>query len=233
MTVTLTVADSYANAKAGTEVADALVGGGSGIDLGLVTNNSYAPLTDKTANTGAYDIYLAHDAVDNPITSLKAYIDDYELSTGFTHHGTGGRTSAQEYTAIKNLGVNSGSSKNNADGLSGGLWMHMNAQTADGNTAFFDQANFPLQVKIFGDGTIPTPSQGIDATSAFDIIGAAMISDGANTAATTPVDGEIGKDGDLVLGDAARLRFRIFLPDAYAEGGYFQVGIVFLYSFTS
>lgn len=226
MTVTLTIADTYANAKAATSSADALLGGGLGIDLGTCVTASYAPVTDRVANTGARSLYLAHDGV-NEITEVKFYMQNYEVGTGDTYGGA--RTAAQDLTELINLGSASGSSKNNADGLSGGLWIDMNAQTANGSANFFDQAGFPANVKIFGDNG----TDGLSETTAFDLVAAAMIQDAGGTAASAPVLGSIGADGDTVLGDAALIRTRIYLPSAYAEGGYFQAAFIAQYSFTS
>jgi hypothetical protein len=157
MAVSLTISETFG----GSALSDALAGGGTGLDFGSVVNNSYAPVVDKTANTGAQNIYVSHNAVDDPITSLKIYIGQFGLLTGFTYGGA--RTAAGDYTKVKALGQASGSSKNNADGLSGGLWMDMDADVTTANQ--FDQASRPTLVKIFGD----SGTDGIDLASAFTI----------------------------------------------------------------
>jgi len=226
MAVTLTVSEVID----GAEVNDTLLDGGDpgtyeGIDFGLVVNNQYAPLTDKALNTGHQDIYLHHDGA-NKITDVKVYLGDYTVETGNPYGGA--RDSATDYASLKTLGQNSGSSKNNADGLSGGLWIDMDADATTTNQ--FDQANFPALVKIFGDAG----TDGIDAASAFTIVGDAMVYDsGGETLASAAVDGEIGESGNTTLGDNAHLKSRIYIPATYTEGGYYQAAMVFLFSATS
>lgn len=225
MTVSLTVGSTLANALGGIDVNDSLLGGDSGIDLGLVVNGSYAPVTTQSANTGAYNIYLAHDGT-NKITDVKAYMENF-ATAGFTYGGA--RDAATDYAKAISLGNASNSSvANNNDGLGGGLWMDMDADATTANQ--FDQTNFPALVKIFGDNG----ADGIDTASAFLINSAAMVySAPAETVATTPVSGEIGAQGDTVLGESAHLKLRIYIPTADNLGGNFQVALVFLYSFTS
>lgn len=221
MSVILTVSETLD----GAEVSDSLLGGGTGVDLGQVTNNSYAPLISKGSNTGKQDLYVAHDGT-NEVTDVKVYCADYELATGETYGGA--RTSAEDYTAVKALGAASGSSKNNSDGLSGGLWLDMDADASTTNQ--FDQANFPTLVKIFGDNG----TDGIDLASAFTLAADAMVYDNTGeTLASAGEAGKIGPAGNTVLGDSAHLKTRIYIPDAYAEGGYMQAALVFLYTFTS
>lgn len=223
MAVSLTISETLGGAA----LSDSLAGGGTGLDFGSVVNNSYAPVTDKTANTGAQNIFVRHDAVDDPITSLKIYIGQFGLLTGFSYGGA--RSAATDYTEIKGLGAASGSSKNNADGLSGGLWMDMDADVTTANQ--FDQASRPSLVKIFGDNT----TDGIDLASAFTIAADAMVynNSGSEVLATTPIAGSIGVTGDTVLGDNAHVRKRIYIPNAYSEGGVFQFEYVWSYSYTS
>ena len=222
MAVSLTISETLD----GAQISDALAGGGTGLDFGSVVNNSYAPIVNKTNNTGRQDLYISHDATIDPITSLKAYLGQFGVLTGFAYGGA--RTAALDYVAIKNLGQASGSSKNNADGLSGGLWADMDADVNDTNQ--FDQAARSALVKIFGDNG----TDGIDLPSAFLIAADAMVYNAAGEQlATTPVAGQVGKPGDTVLGDAAHCRFRVYLPNAYAEGGIFQFEIVWSYSYTA
>ena len=223
MAVSLTISETLG----GSALSDSLAGGGTGLDFGSVVNNSFAPIIDKTANTGRQDIFVRHDAVDDPITSLKVYIGQFGLLTGFSYGGA--RTAAGDYTKVKALGQASGSSKNNADGLSGGLWMDMDADVSVANQ--FDQAARPSLVKIFGDNG----TDGIDLASAFLIAADAMVlnSGGSEVLATTPVAGSIGKAGDTVLGDNAHVRKRIYIPNSESEGGVFQFEFVWSYSYTS
>jgi hypothetical protein len=222
MAVLLTVSETLNGAA----IADSLEGGGTGIDLGAVVNNQYAPLIDKTANTGAQVLYIRHDAVDFPITDVGFFIQEYGVGTGFTYGGAD--TAANDLATLIALGTASGSSKNNGDGLSGGLWIDMDSDASVTNQ--FDQAGFPAVVKIFGDGG----TDGVDLASAFALNSAAMVYDsGGETQATSPVDGQIGKAADAGLGDNAKIKLRIYLPNAYTDGGYVQTELVVKYSFTS
>jgi hypothetical protein len=222
MTVLLTVSETLGGAA----IADSLAGGGSGIDLGSVTNNNYAPLTNKTANTGHQDLYISHDATIDPITDVKFFIQEYGIGTGFTYGGAD--TATNDDATLRSLGNNSGSSKNNADGLSGGLWIDMDWNASTANQ--FDQANFPALVKIFGDNV----TDGTDLATAFALATDAMVYDApGETAASAPVAGQIGKANDTVLGEAAHLKMRIYLPNAFSNGGIVQTELVIAYSFTA
>jgi hypothetical protein len=226
MAVNLTVSKTIN----GSAVSDSLAGGGTGVDLGSCVNNQYAPLTNKTANTGKQDIYVRHNATIDPITAFSIYIQQFGTGTGFTYGGAA--TAAGDFTTLTGLGNSSGSSKNNADGLSGGLWMEMDAFVATANQ--FDQSSRPTYVKIFGDNG-GSAGDGVSLTSAFTVKGAAMVRDasGTETAASAAVDGKIGKSGDTVLGDNAHLAFRMYLPNSHPDGGILQWETVFSYSFTA
>lgn len=222
MTVLLTISETLG----GSAFADSLAGGGTGIDLGSVQNNSYAPIIDKSLNTGAQQVYISHDATIDPITDVKFFIQTYGLGSGFTYGGAD--SAANDNVTLKSLGNTSGSSKNNADGLSGGLWIDMDADASSTNQ--FDQANFPLVVKIFGDNV----SDGTDLANAFLLKSSACVyAAPAETNASAPVDGKIGKAGDTVLGEAAHIKLRIFLPDSFSNGGIVQSEFVIAYSFTA
>lgn len=222
MTVSLTISETLDGAA----LSDSLAGGGTGVDFGSVVNNSFAPVVDKTANTGRQDFYISHNATIDPITNLKVHIEAYGARTGFTYGGA--RTAALDYTAIKAMGQSSGSSKNNADGLSSGVWMDMDADSIAASQ--FDQAARPSEVKIFGDNG----TDGIDLASAFLIGTMAMVyNNSGEQNASAPVAGSIGVAGNTVLGDAAHVKSRIYLADAFAEGGIYQWEFVWSYSFTA
>ena len=222
MTVVLTVSETLD----GSAVSDVLAGGGTGIDLGSCTNGSYTPVTLKSANTGAQNVFVRHNAAIDPITSFKMFIQQYGVGTGFTYGGA--NSAAADYTSIKNLGNASGSSKNNNDGLSGGLWLDMDADATP--TTQFDQATYPTLVKIFGDGL----TDGIDLASAFTLKADAMVYDApGETLASAAVDGKIGKNNDTVLGDNAHLKFRAYLPQSHPDGGIMQFEIVMSYAYTA
>ncbi len=221
MTVSITVSETID----GVELADALVGDvlAVGLDLGSVQNNSYAPLIDKSLNTGAADLYVYHDATIDPITNCKWYLQAYNTTLAWTYGGA--RTPALDIAALKSLGDSSGTSKNNADGLSGGLWID---QKADATTVQQFDAGVS-EVSIF------TTALGFSLATAIGVVKESMVYDnlGTETLATTPVDGSIGKALDTVLGTNSHCKERIYIPSAYAEGGYYQAEQVLAYSFTA
>jgi hypothetical protein len=223
MAVSLTISETLGGAA----LSDSLAGGGTGLDLGSVTNGVYAPLVDKTLNQGRQDLFIKHNATVDPITDLRVYIAQFGSVSGATYGGQ--RTSAGDLADLIALGNASGNSKNNADGLSGGLWVDMRWNASDSQQ--FDKATYPTLVKIFGDNG----TDGIDVASGFAIPVEAMIYNNAGSpvAATTPVASKIGVTGDTVLGDNAHLRFRQYLTSAWAEGGIYQYDIVFSYTYTA
>ena len=222
MAVLLTVSETLD----GSAVADSLAGGGTGLDLGSVVNGSYAPVVSKAANTGAQNVFIRHDATIDPITDVKTFIQQYGVGTGFTYGGAD--TAANDYAAIKSLGNGSGSSKNNADGLSGGLWVDQDWDASTANQ--FDQASFPAAVKIYGDNV----TDGTDLATAFTIPNTCQVYDApGETAASAPQAGKIGKNNDTALGDNAHLKLRIYLTQAYSQGGIYQFEWVISYSFTA
>ena len=211
----------------GAAAADILAGSGTGVDLGSIQNGSFAPITDKTANTGKEDLYIRHDGTVK-ITNLKVFIQQQGASTAFTYGGAD--SPANDFTNIKALGSASGASKNNSDGLSGGLWMEMDFDIS--NASRFDQASRPTLVKIFGDNG----TDGQDLASAFPIVADSMVYDVASveTAGSTPVAGEVGASGDTVLGDNSHLQFRIYRPTTdVSMSGIVQFELVFSYAFTT
>ena len=224
MAVTLTVSETIDGAA----VSDALAGGGTGVDLGSVVNGSFTNVIDKSANQGKQDIYIRHDAVVDPITDVGFFIQQYGTATGFTYGG--GNDAATDFTNLKDMGNSSGSSKNNADLLSGGLWIDMDFDSTD--TTRFDVGTFPSVVKIHGDNG----TDGQDLTSAFGLVTNAMVYDApGETAATSPVAGQIGKAADTVLGTNAHINMRLYIPSSppATVGGILQWEWVIKYSFTS
>jgi len=222
MTVLLTISETLDGAA----VADSLAAGGVGVDFGSVVNNQYAPIISKASNTGAQNLFIRNDAVVDPTTDHKFFLQTYGVGTGYTYGGAD--TAANDFTTLKNLANASGSSKNNNDGLSGGVWIDMDWDASTTNQ--FDQATFPTVVKIFGDGL----TDGISLASAFALQPSAMVYDlPGETAASAPVAGKIGKNNDTVLGDNAHLKFRIYIPNSFASGGIIQWEIVAAYSFTA
>jgi len=223
MSVSLTISETLN----GVQLADSLAGGGTGLDLGSCANGAYSPIVSKASNTGKQDLFIRHDAVTDPITGVKFYAGQYGILTGFTYGGQ--RTAAGDISDLIALGNASGSSKNNADGLSGGFWVDQRWDATDAQQ--FDKATYPTKVFIFGDNG----TDGIDTTSAFDLIVDAMIYNnaGAEADASAPVLGKIGKTGDTVLGDRAHIRSRIYLPQLQTEGGIYQFEFVTMYTYTA
>lgn len=226
MAVTLFFQD--AKSAAGANVyADSLVGGGSGVDFGQVVNGQYAPIIDQSLNTGAQIAYLNHDAVESPITEVKFYLGNY-TTTGFTYGGS--NTAAADLTSILAQGQTSdesASAKNNINGLAGGLWMDMEWNVSTTNQ--FDISTRNTNVKIFGNAG----TDGIDLASAFTLSADALLYSSDDTAevdATTPVAGSIGINDDAVLGDYAKVRYRVYLRTDFPDGGYFQVALQVSYA---
>jgi hypothetical protein len=209
----------------GAAVADALAGGGSGVDLGQVAANGYAPLINKTANTGARDLYLRHDAVTDPITSCGIYVQNFGVGTAFAYGGAD--SAANDYTNLISIGASSGTSKNNSDGLSAGIWIDFDWDVSDVNQ--FNISGRPTEVFTIGKS-----NAGIDLANNIQIATVAMVYDsGGETAAVTPVAGQIGISGDSVLGDNAHMKQRIYIPNTFLGTGIMQIEEVFTYAFTS
>jgi hypothetical protein len=239
MTVALTVSETINGAA----VADTLEGGGVGSDLGTVTNSGYAPRINKVDNTGRLDLFIRHDSA-NPITDFQSFIQQYGTDTGYAYGG--GQTPVDDFTNIRNLGAASGGSRNNLDGLSGGLWIDMNANVAEVNQ--FDYFTNGLSstgsqggddtVRIYGDNNL----DGIDVESGFEVAAKAMVtaSDQGNGGGAgngfipnTPTAGTLGIIGDTDLGDNAHVKLRMYLTQTFSQGGLHQWEWVGAYSFTT
>lgn len=228
MAVTLYVQSSK-SATGASPYADSLAGGGTGIDFGQVVNGQFAPIVDQSTNNGALTLFLNHNATIDPITAVKLYIGSYTL-TGNTYGGA--VSAANDLTKITNAGsgsdVSSGA-KNNSNGLAGGLWVDFQWDVSQANQ--FDISTRATNVKIFGKSSL-----GIDAASAYTVGADAMLyssNDVLEVDATTPVAGSIGKNNDTVLGDYAKMKFRIYLTSAFPDGGIFQASLVVRFSFTA
>jgi len=208
----------------GAAIADTINSGNAGIGYGNVTNGNYAPLTDKDANTGHKNIFVSHNGV-NFIEQLGVYISQFGVGTGYAY---GGAVSAvADYAQIIAAGAASQASKNNADGLSGGLWMETRAFASV--SAQFDRAAAPANVKTFG-----LAGQGITTPTYFIIPTDSMVYNAPpETAASSPVAGKIGPAGNTVLGDAAHLKFRFYAPNVFSGNGLIQWDLAFTYALTS
>lgn len=215
MAVALTLSETVAAVG----LSDTLNGGSIGVDLGNVTNGAYVPIgTSQVTNDGKQKVYIRHNAVNDPITGTKIYLDSITpaLVGGNVYGGV--KTAAQDKTDLLAMGNSSGSSKDNSNGLSGGVWIDMDWIVNDSNR--FNQATRPTLVKIFGDNG----TDGIDAASAFTLHQDSMLywNGSVEADATTPVAGSIGKASDTVLGNRSLLQFRLYIASAWPDGGILQ-----------
>ncbi len=210
------------------QIADALAGGGTGLDLGQVVNGQYVPIISQSANTGHQNIFVSHDAVIDPITDVKTYVDEYAV-TGQSYGGA--KSSADDLSILIAKGqADNEMTANNSDGLSSGFRIeHAGISIATlGASAFLPSRN---QVEIYGNaGTV-----GIDLASAIPLhVDALVLNDGGTEEdATTPVQGQIGVSGDAVLGDTAHVGVRFYLEQNAADGGIMQWAWVWAYSYTA
>lgn len=222
MTVVLTVSKTLN----GTAVNDTLAGAGTngtGVDLGAVTNGSYTNVTGLAGdNEGQTDLYIRHDAVQDPITDCKTFIQAY-LSTLTSPHSYGGPSTsspAADLTRMFDLADASGNSKDNSDGLSGGLWVDMDASTAPplgvSSINQFDYATngFDGTTSAGGNDTVAkygdngaAAGYGSDLANAILISSEAMVYDSDPGAGVTealpssPADGVIGLNESATTGD--------------------------------
>lgn len=217
MSVSLTVSKTMG----GSAVADTLAGGSSGLDLGSVTNGAYTPITLQSANTGAQDLFIRHNAVVDPITAVKTYIAQFSGTYG------GADTAANDFTTLAAQGAASAQlTANSAAGSESGLKVDMDWQVSTANQ--FTPAR--AQAKVYG-----LAGNGQALGNAYDMHVDALSRNNAGTEvdATTPVTGKIGKSGDAVLGDQAHLKMRYYLPTSALNGGILQWDYVIAYSYTA
>lgn len=240
MAVSLTVSKTIA----GSAVSDTLSGGGTGLDLGNVTNSQYGPIVSQSLNTGHQDVFIRANSSVDPVTNVKLYLSDYS-DTGFTWGG-GNVSSAADLSAILALGASTGSSKNNNDGLSGGLWIEVDWTSSTTNQ--FDLATRPSRVLVFGKNGVSavtgspdnSAKNGSSQALAFDV-GADANSywnGSAEADATAPVNGQLAGTGQLTatqsaLGNRLHLKKRIYIPQSFADGGIFQYTQCIQFSFTA
>lgn len=223
MAVTLVVSETVT----GAEVADVLAGADTGQDYGQVVSGSYTPVILQSANTGAQDMYLYHDATVDPITDVKSYVAIFSGTYG------GANTAAADFTTLSNYGsADSGATKNNSDGFSRGLHMDMDWQVSTANQ--FDYSRETTgQMRIYGK-TYTTPN-GLSLALAFSLHADACSYWNGSTEvdAGTPVTGKIGKAADAVLGNRGHVKDRFYLNSGATEGGILQFDRVWAYSYTA
>lgn len=217
MSVSLTVSKTMG----GSAVADTLAGGSSGLDLGSVVNGAYTPIILQSANTGAQEIFIRHNATVDPITAVKTYIAQYSGTYG------GADTAANDLTTLEGQGAASAQlTANSSAGTEGGLKIDMDWQVSTANQ--FTPSR--TQCKVYG-----LAGNGQSLVTAYDMHVDAMSRNNSGTEvdATTPVTGKIGKSGDTVLGDQAHLKMRYYLPTAAVNGGILQWDFTIAYSYTA
>lgn len=223
MAVTLTVSETVT----GAEVADVLAGADTGQDYGQVVSGSYTPVILQSANTGAQDMYLSHDAVVDPITDVKSYLATFSGTYG------GANSAAADFTTIGNYGAaDTGATANNSDGNSRGLRVDMDWQVSTVNQ-FSYAREATGQMRIYGKTY--TTLTGLSLALAFSLHADACSYWNGTTEvdATTPVTGKIGKASDAVLGNRGHVKDRFALNSGATEGGILQFDRVWAYSYTA
>lgn len=217
MSVSLTVSKT----QGGSGVADTLAGGSSGLDLGSVVNGAYTPIINQTANTGAQDIYIRHNAVVDPITAVGTYIAQYSGTYG------GANSAAADFSTLSDQGAASGqATANNSTGVEEGLKVDQDWQVSTANQ--FNPAR--------GDGHVyGLAGNGVSLSTAFTMDADALSysNSGTETDASAPVAGKIGKSGDTVLGEQAHIKMRYYLNQSATNGGILQWDWVIAYSYTA
>jgi hypothetical protein len=237
MTVLLTVAETWNGAN----FSDSLEGGGSGIDMGAAINGQYAPITSQVANTGHKNVFIRHDAVVDPITDVKTFLQQYGVGTGFTYGGA--NSAAADFTKILNMGNTDtmGSSiGNNSDGLGNGLHIDMDWDVSTANQ--FLGSRTGTFKRIYGDNGGAASGEGRSLATAFAMKLDAMSNTqntGTEIAPTGAANGIIGRDYSVssseaaLYGDRAHPRLRFFLRSDEIDGGILQWEWVIAYSFTA
>lgn len=241
MAVLLTVSETIS----GSAIADALAGAGTGVDMGAVVNNEYSNVISKAANTGAQSLFVRHDAAVDEITAVKVFFQTYGVGTGFTYGGAD--SAANDFTTLRTMANGSGDSKNNGDGLSAGFWVDMNHKVTtanqfdyatNGNSATDGSEGGDDTVYKFGDANADmidlATAQTLDAQAMSTTADQSLGGDATNGfTPTAPVAGSIGKASDNALGERATLKFRLFIANAFTQGGIIQWELVIAYSFTA
>jgi hypothetical protein len=237
MTVLLTVSETWN----GSNFADALEGGGTGIDMGACINAQYAPIISQPANTGHKDVFIRHDATIDPITDVKTYVQQFGVGTGFTYGGA--NSAAADITKLLNMGNtdNMGAAVgNNSDGLGNGLHIDMDWDVTTANQ-FLGSRTGTLK-RIYGDNGGAATGEGRNLATAIPMKADAMSNaqnTGVETAPSGAVDGKIGRDYTVdsteaaLYGDRAHPRLRFFLRQDEIEGGIIQWEWCTLYSYTA
>ena len=224
----MAVAITLSETLDGAAVSDVMAGVAppeTGVDLGNVINGSFTPVTDKGNNQGHQDLFVSHDGV-NEITDVGTFVQPYETGTGNSYGGAKNATDdfSGAVTGLVALGDAVQTSKNNADGLSGGLWIDMDWDGTDGTR--FEPSN--------GDVYIYKTGVGIELANAVDAhINAMVYNNAGETAASAAETGKIGPAANTVLGDAFHFNLRWYLPTSHPDGGIIQFEYVIKFSATN
>lgn len=225
MSVALTVSDVFP-VVVGSNISDSILGGvgQTGWNIGPVTSGQWGPITSKPSNLGHKDLYIAHDG-SAEITDLSVFVAQFGSNTGYTYGGS--NTAASDYSGITAQGSASGTSKNNADNNSSGLWLEMQYDVSDVNR--FDIASRGTLVKTFGKA-----SEGVDVPSAFLIQPESMVyNSGGESGASAPEAGKVGPSGNTVLGDTSHLQFRHYMEQNPSISSFIQYELVYTFSYTA
>lgn len=211
----------------GAQYDDALISGtigAEGADLGKLAAGSYTPIIGiKENNLGFLPLYVRHDGV-NHISNLSIYIQQFGAGTSYAYGGDD--TAPDDLTNILGLGDSSGTSKNNSNGNSGGVWIDMDSDADATNR--FNISSRPTEVFTFKTGV------GDSLANSIPIKSVSMIyNSGGDTQASSPVDGRVGAAGDTVHGDNALIKSRFYVASSYLASGVIQWEKVFTYSFVS
>lgn len=217
MAVSLTVSKT----RGGSQVADTLAGGSSGLDLGSVTNGAYAPITLQSANTGAQAIFIRHNATIDPITAVATYVAQYSGTYG------GANSAAADFTTLTGQGAACAQlTANNAAGTEQGLKIDADWQVSTANQ--FNPAR--AQVSVYG---LAGAGQSLATAFALHVDAMSYDTGSGEVDATTPVTGKIGKSTDTVLGNMAHILMRYYLNTGATSGGLLQFDFLISYSFTA
>jgi hypothetical protein len=217
MSVSLTVSKT----RGGSQVADTLAGGSSGLDLGSVTNGAYTPITLQSANTGTQSVFVRHDATVDAITAVATYVAQYSGTYG------GANSAAADFTTLTGQGAASAQlTANNAAGTEQGLKIDADWQVSTANQ--FNPAR--AQVSVYG---LAGAGQSLATAFAMHVDAMSYDTGSGENDASAPVTGKIGKSSDTVLGNMAHFLMRYYLNTGATAGGILQFDTVIAYAYTA
>lgn len=207
--------------RGGSAVADTLAGTSSGLDLGSIVNGAYGPIVLQSANSGAQDLFIRHNAVVDPITAFATYVAQYSGIYG------GANSAASDFTTLTGQGAAcANATANNSGGGEQGLKIDADWQVSTANQ--FNPGR--SSVHVYGYAGL-----GVSLGTAFplDVSASNYDTGSGETAASAPVAGKIGKSTDTVLGNQAHIKMRYYLNFGAVNGGVLQFDWVNEYSYTA